>query len=125
MFTNVNAAAVAVASTDAVAVFNVENTKTLGIQVKNTGAAALDAFELWGKVSPSADAVKFSGVATDYTSPVYPVLKASASPVALAAGGNVWLFVNTEGLSEVQIRASSAVAATTLKINAAQKFTMG
>ncbi len=109
-------------ATQTVCEINTENAKTVGIEVKNTGATALDLFSLFGKTSPLGNELALSALATDYTNAVYPVIKASASPVTLAAGATAWVFVDVTGLARLILKASANTTATTLSIYAAVKY---
>lgn len=111
-------------ATDVVAVINVASAKVLGFEVKNTGANALDLFDVYGKFTETGNEVKLSTNAGDYTTPTYPILKASASPVTLAGGATAWFFMDVTGLCEVTLKASSAVGATTLELHGVAKFTV-
>lgn len=122
MFQNVINVAVAVGTTDPIATFDTSTARTLGVEVKNTGANALDALEVWGRFSPQGNYFKLAYQATDFTTPVYPVSKASASPVTLASAASAWLVLDVAGFSDVQIRASAAVDVTTLEFHACKKF---
>ena len=122
MFINLYAVPVAVATPDRVATFLVNTSRRMGVEVKNTGANALDVFEVWGRFSPDGNLIKLASLASDFTTPVYPIINASGSPVALAAGATAWLVLNVEGLAEVQFKASSSGGVTTLEFHAASKF---
>lgn len=121
MFVNALAVAVAVATIDAVATINVESAGILSVELKNNGANALDAFEVWGKITPGGQSFKLADLAAHYTGPAYPITRASASPVTLAGGTSAWFFMDVSALSEVTLKASSAVGTTTLDVRAAVK----
>jgi hypothetical protein len=121
MFSNLLAAPVTTAL-NTVASFNCNQARTLGIEVKNTGANALNAFEVWGRISPTGNPIKLSSAAADFTGPAYPVLKASGSPLALANGATAWVFFDVSGLAEVQVKASVGAATTTLELHSCAKF---
>lgn len=109
-------------ATDVVATINTESVRTLGLEIKNTGSNPLDVFDVYVKMTPDANLVKVSTVATDYTNAVYPITKASASPVTLASAATVWMFMDVTGVAQVVLKASSGTGATKLDIHAATKF---
>ncbi len=121
MFVTQTAKAVALATIDEVLRVQTSDATTVGIEVKNSGANALDAFEVWGKVSEGSNDQLLLSLAANYTTPVYPCIRASASPVALAAGASVWMCIDATGFDSIGIRASSAVGATTLDLFANAK----
>lgn len=113
------AAPVAVATTDTVLTVNTKNDKNFGLEVKNVGANALDAFEVWGYMSdePTAGAFLLLNADANFTTPVYPCVKASAGPVALAAGASVYMDLNVQAFTSIVFKASAAVGATTLNFH--------
>lgn len=127
----VNAMAVAVNGAAAqVAVMDVGNSKVVGLEVKNSGANAFNAFVLKGRVSQSQNTpanagnlTQLSSLAADYSTPVYPVIKAIGAPVTLAAGSSALIFVDVTGLSTLEVWIGSS-AATTADIHASIKYTL-
>jgi hypothetical protein len=116
MFVKSLAKAVANATTDEVIRVQAPNSNMLGLEIKNTGANALDAFEVWGKVSPdSADRLLLS-LAANYTTPIYPLVMASADPTALAAGASVFLSIDISSFDSIGVRLSSSVGPTTVDV---------
>lgn len=110
MFVKKVAVPVAAATTDEVASINVEGFSKVGVQLKNVGAAALDALEVWGKIAPEATEVPLLTVGADYTTPSYPCVKASASPITLAAGASAWMALDVSAFASLSIKASGAGA---------------
>lgn len=108
-------------STDTITTLAVGAYMSVGMEIKNSGAAALDAFELWGQFSDTGATLKLAYQATDFTGPVYPVVKASGSPLTLASGATAWVVVNVEGLTTLVVKASATVSPTTLDIHATVK----
>lgn len=119
---NLTAVPVVLATTDTVLTALVDDAKTFGLEVKNTGANALDVFEVWGKFSDDGNEVLLLSTGANYTTPNYPCLRASGSPVALAAGATAWFFMDVTGLAQVIVKASSAVGATTLEFHGNAKY---
>lgn len=112
------AAAVAVATTDVVATMGVREVQDVTISLKNAGANALDALLITGRASQSLPFTTLLSVSGDYTTPKYPLQRATTDPTTLAAGASTVLFLKAAGLYEIQISASSAVGVTTLDIGA-------
>lgn len=80
----------------------------LGVHVSNAaGGGALDVFDVQFKYHPSAEYVTVATLATDYTNAVHPVTRASASPIALAAGASVFLVLDCRGVYAVKFLASA------------------
>ena len=121
MFINILAAAVTTA-VNPVATVSTNASRVLGLEIKNTGANALNAFEVWGRCSPTGNWVRVSQIGTDYSTPVYPVNRAIGAPVTLAPGATVLLVLDVLGFAEVQLRASTGASTTTLEIHGACKF---
>lgn len=120
--TDVGVGTITATATNVVATINTESVRTMGLEVKNVGANPLDLFSIFGKMTPTGNEIALSALASDYTTPVYPVTKASASPVLLAASATVWLFMDVTGLAQVVLKASSSTGATSLEIHASTKF---
>ena len=121
MFVNSLALPVAAATTDTIQTINVESAGIMAVEVKNVGAAALDAFEVWGKVTPDGQSFALATLAAHYTGPTYPIVRASASPVALAAGASVWFLVDVSAFALIDLKASGNAAVTSLDIHASVK----
>jgi len=115
-------AAVAVATIDEVLRVNVNSAKTLGLEVKNSGLNPLDAFDVYGKMSDSGAEFLLLTSAANFTTPVYPCIRASASPVTLASGATEWLFLDVSALSEIIFKASSSTGSTKLDFHGSNKF---
>lgn len=113
--------AVAIATTDEIASINVEAYKSVGIQLRNVGVNPLDALEVWGKVAPEATEVSLLSAAPDYTTPTYPCVKASASPITLAAGASAWMALDVSAFASIIVKASSGGGATSLDFFAIAK----
>lgn len=109
------AIAVALATTDEILRVDVSSFTELGLQVKNTGANPLDAFEVWGKTHLDAPEELLASVAGDFSAPVYPMRNASAM-VTLAAAATGHLFMSVSGLAVVILKASSSTGATTAEV---------
>lgn len=73
---------------------------------------ALDAFNVlaYPKNAPTTQAT-LATISTDYTAPVAPMIRASASLVTLGAGSTGWFIVDTGGLDNILVQASSGNAA--------------
>lgn len=75
----------------------------------------LDALLVEGRVHQDAAFFTIASAAGDFTSPVGFMLKASGSPVTLAAAASAWFLMDVRGLFEVRVSASSGnVAGSTL-----------
>ena len=94
MLVKLLAAAVALASTDEIAYISTRGAKLLGVQLRNVGANPLDAFQITGRVHEDAADLVLLSVGADFTTPVYPCVKASGSPVALAAAAHAWMILD-------------------------------
>lgn len=90
---------------------SVINTSRLMLQVTPT-TNALDAFIIQGRAHPDAVYSTLASAAADYTTPNYPVLKASGDLASLAADAVGWAIINTEGLESIKVLASAAAAGT-------------
>lgn len=121
MFVNALALAVAAATTDTILTINVESAGIMAVEVKNSGAAALDAFEVWGKVTPDGQSFALATLAAHYTGPTYPITRASASPVTLGAGASAWFLMDVSAFSSIELKASGNAAVTAVDIHASVK----
>jgi len=108
--------------TDVVATINTESAKTMGLEVQNIGANPLSVFDVYARVTPSANLLKVATSSGDYSTPNYPVSRASGAPVTLAAAATAWLFMDVTGFAEVVLKAVSSTGATRVRIHAASKF---
>ncbi len=111
-------ASVAVAGLTTAATIPVEGLEQIGIEILNdAGGSDLDALNVDFLFHP--DATDWYTVATagaDYTTPVWPVLKASADPTGLTAGSSVGIVLDVRAAYQVRIQASSALNPTTLTV---------
>lgn len=92
----------------------------MGIQVTNGGAAALDAFLLEVEAGNSGVWSTLAGptTASDFSSPVAPLIRVVGAPVTLAAAATALLLLDTHGLSGVRISASGNAAACAITVKA-------
>lgn len=99
---------------DAAAIIYVEPDKTLELAISNDALSdAITDFEIWfayknlnhDGVRPSANGDLISRVAAagDYTTPNAPVLAASGSLLAIAAGATAWVTLDVTGVYEVYL----------------------
>lgn len=112
------AVVVALATTDAIAVIPVRDCQDVSISVKNAGANAFDAFVVKGRAGPNLPWTTLLSASGDYTTPKYPLMRATTDPTTLAGGADTALMLKAAGFYELQVLASSAVAATTADIAA-------
>lgn len=118
---NALAVPVLLATTEEVLRVNVSAVSVFGLEVKNSGANPLDVFQVKGKFSDLGSEITILSAAGDYTTPAYPCVRASGSPVTLAAGATAWMFIDVRGVSELVIYASSSAGATTLDFHGSKK----
>lgn len=110
--------AVAAATTDEIARFEVESFTEMGLQIKNAGNTnPLDAFEIWFKTSTNSPEEKLAGISTDYTSPSYPI-RSATNLTTLAAGSTGHVFMSVAGIKTIILKASSGTGATTAEVYA-------
>jgi hypothetical protein len=121
MFVKSTGLAVVAASIAAIQTINVAGVESIAVEVKNSGANPLDAFEVVGKITPHSSEITLASLAANYTGPAYPIVRASASPVTLAAGASMWMVIDVAPFSEVQFKASSSGGDTTLDLHASVK----
>ena len=101
-----------------------EDEERVGIIVKNMTANALTSFDVYvamkqehmftdrnntTQVGTIID-VRTNNLAADYTTPLYPLIKATASPVTLAGGGTVCLFFDVSAVAVLSVRALAGTA---------------
>lgn len=97
----------------------VDGCQELGLYVKNLhGSNALNAFQIHGRFAKGGALVPIATVAGDYSTPNWPVRKASAL-VTLGAGIVGTLFMSVAGLYSVVLKAQFATANGTLDVEAA------
>lgn len=111
------AIAVAVATTDEIASIEVADFTSLSLQVTNTGAGALDAFEVWAKFASGGLPVKVLGLSTDYTTPVFPAKSGSQDLTTVpATTGARHAFLDVSGFHTIILKASAATNPTTVAL---------
>lgn len=89
----------------------------MGIQVTNSGANALDAFQVNVRCGSSTAWTTIASIAGDFSSPVAPLIRTQGAPVSLAAAATCFILLDCFGIHEVELKASAAVGATTLRID--------
>ena len=94
--------------------FDVTECESVGIDLKNMGAGALTAFELYGRASPDGDFVLLA--AGNFGSSGWWTRWASTEPAALAAGASALVQITVEELSNIRLVAKST-AGSQLKVN--------
>lgn len=108
------------AALTALAQFDVRNHDSLTVQLKNTGAAALDQFEVRGRAVPGGAPqnahVPLQSSGFLQASPVVPWV--SSDPVTLAAGASCLVVIYAADLESIEIAAAGADV-TTLELSAA------
>jgi len=103
-----SAATVAVATNTELGEVYCNGVESLGFRLGNAaGGGALDAFIVQFKYHPSGEYVTVASIATDFTNKVFPVVGASASPVTLAAGSDVFIALDVRGVHSVKFLASA------------------
>lgn len=93
-----------------VAAFLTEDSDTLSIQMEVL-TNALDQFEIHYKYSEEGEYINMGVIATDYTTPAYPVLAASGSFLTAAVGNGHYVKLDVSGIYAVQLWAASGNAA--------------
>jgi hypothetical protein len=89
----------------------------VGFEVKNLhGTTALNNFDIYAKFSESGDAIKLVDASGDYTTPNYPVVKASGNLNALAAGATGWAVIDVRGFSVLVLKAAAAGVGVTVNL---------
>lgn len=89
----------------------------IGIQVSNTGATALNAFQLQGSI----DGTTWVALATDaggFSTPLLPLRRTIGAPVTLAGGATAQLLLNGGYYQRLRLRASVASGTTTTAVTA-------
>jgi len=112
MNVNVVNAVVPAATTGDVMSVVVESFEEAGFMIKNVGSLAFDVFQVYAKMSASGPEVPLALIATDYTSPAWPIRRGT-SPVTLAANATAFLFLNVAGIHTLIFKASNNHATTT------------
>lgn len=122
---NKTGVAVAVATTDTIADLTLSGALDVCIEIKNTGANPLDAFVILAQATDAAvgaaspgNFVPILSVTGDYTTPKYPLQRATVDPTTLAAGASTMLFLKGAGISTLRLQASAGVGATTVEVHA-------
>lgn len=85
-----------------------------GISISNTGANALDAFIVQGKMTPDDTYQTILAAAADYTAPAGIVIDASGDLTVLASGASGWLLLNVLSFYSIRILTSANVAGATV-----------
>lgn len=120
-FTIARNVAVAVPATGNTEILNVPvaGRASLGICIKNVHATvAFDAFLIQYQYHPAGDFVTVASAAADWTTPNWPVLGKTATPVTLAAAGEVGMVLDVRGVYAVKVLASGNAAESTATIDA-------
>ena len=87
----------------------------IGIQVSNTGATALNAFQMHGSI----DGTTWVALATDaggYSTPLLPLRRTIGAPVTLAGGATAQLLIDGGYYQRLRLRASVASGSTTAAV---------
>lgn len=100
---------------------DVQKCEVVSLEVTNNGANALGSFDIVGLLSENGNEEVLLTAAGDYTGPVFPCLKASASPIALAAGANAWMFLDVRGITTLIARAKATIANGSVTIRGSAK----
>lgn len=77
------------------------------------GVHALTAFEVHARTNPAGNYVKVASVAADFTTPKFPILGATASPVTLAVGEGMFS-MNTKGFDSIILKANGLLSTCTV-----------
>lgn len=85
----------------------------VALEIRNTGANALDVFNVQGKVHPDGAYMTILTVAADYTTPAGIVVDASGDLTVLAAGATGWLILDALAFISIRLQASANVAGAT------------
>lgn len=85
--------------------WDVTECESVGIDLTNSGAAALTAFEIRGRSHPDADFVPLA--TSGFTASGWWTRWANAEPSTLAAGASAMVQITVEELSTIQIYAKS------------------
>lgn len=100
---------------------SVQSADVVTVHLKNTGAAALNAFQLRGKGGSDPVLGMVTLKSTDYTTPDLHCIYASAEPATLAAGAECILYLIPGYLDSIDLRASVASGTTTLAVSIERK----
>lgn len=83
--------------------------KNLWLTIKNTdGVNPLDIFEVWYRTHPDADRVAIALLAANYAAPKQPIKGCEASFATLAADTAGMLWLDVEGVYDIQLKASGS-----------------
>lgn len=103
---------------------DVRDGQDVAIEVKNAGATAFNAFAVQGMAADSPNPANAGNFVTllsasgDYTTPKYPLLRATTDPTALVGGASTLLFLKAAGLSKIRLQASVTAGSTTADVHA-------
>ena len=89
----------------------------VSIQISNTGATALNAFQLQGSI----DGTTWVSLATDaggFSTPLIPLRRAIGAPVTLAGGATSQLILDGGYYQRLRLRASVGSGSTTVMVAA-------
>lgn len=116
----------AVTATEAdIAVLNVQDEKTMGVQILNGGSKALSVFKTLVQFHGDDAWYTIASSAGDYakaTSASITAIDSNVSPVTLAAAATVWLSLDVSKICAIKFRAKCAgTDTTTLDISAIAK----
>ncbi len=99
---------VAVAGTTSIGEISVLGLNQVVLRLANAaGGGALDALTIQYQYHPSGDFVTMVSTAANYTTPNWPVIKASADLTTLAANGSGYVVLDVVGIYKVRILASA------------------
>ena len=80
------------------------------------GDQALDVFEVEVSCGKDGPFVQIAAAAGTYSTAVDPLVRTVGTPATLASAASAFLLINTHGIGAVRIKASSAVANSTISI---------
>ena len=108
---------VAVAGNTSLGIINTIGMGMISLNVSNAvGGGALDAFIIQYKYHPTGSWITMASTAGNFTNPDWPIVRATASPVTLAANASVQMVVDVLGAAFVQILASANTTASVVTI---------
>lgn len=107
---NINLEGIAVPQAAGNVVFDVpvEGFGIMGLSIINSSLVALDDLHFEAKFSEFGQAITVAGAALDYTTPVFPVKKASGNLNVLAGGGVAFIIIDVSAFWSLAIVASSS-----------------